>query len=136
MSDASGSMPARRRLVVFLLVALPVLVWARARGTWNTGTPGLLLAYLSEGAFAMLLGIALGVATSFLARFLLFGVLLWLVVAQYIAYLGLDPLFGIELFLRDHVWNIQDGAVGGAIVRHKLPTLACCLLGYGIGRRR
>lgn len=155
----------RRRLALLLTVLLVVSVGARvmadktSRGqSLKTGEPSSLVAdqavpeaqapeptgwqkilpFMSEGAFAMLLGLALGIATRMIFKIVVLGILLFFLTTQFLAYKGLLTVdWGRFLpWTHDFVLNISRQADISSIVTHKLPAAGAFIIGTLLGLKR
>lgn len=97
-----------------------------------------LLPFATEGGLAMLLGIALGMATRFAAKIVVFLFAVVFVSVQYLAYKNILTVdwgqFGT--WLNDLVLNVAGESGIGAIVKHKLPSAASLGIGYYLGLKK
>ena len=155
----------RRRLALLLTVLLVVSVGARVTAaktspepSSKTGEPTALVAdqavpeaqepeptgwqkilpFMSEGAFAMLLGLALGIATRMIFKIVVLGILLFFLATQFLAYKGLLTVdWGRFLvWTRDFVLNISQQADISSVVTHKLPAAGAFIIGTLLGLKR
>ena len=157
----------RRRLALLLTVMLVVSVGARvmahkkSQGSQpKTGEPTALVAdqavpgaeveeteqtgwqkvlpFVSEGAFAMLLGLGLGIATRMIFKMVVLGMLLFFLATQFLAYKGLLTVDWATFmgWTRDFVMNISQQADFSSIVKHKLPAVGAFIMGCVLGLKR
>jgi len=104
-------------------------------------TMGKLLPFVTEGGVAMLLGIALGVATRAVFKIALILIAVLFVAVQFLAYKGVITIDweamgrGYES-LKDYVFNISSDQGIGQIVTHKLPSAGALGLGYMLGLKK
>lgn len=93
------------------------------------------LPYVTEGGIAMLIGIALGVATRTLFKFVAILVALVFIAIQWMAHKGWIQGIdwkGVETWLL----NVPRRSGISEIVKHKLPSAGALLAGYWIGLKR
>jgi len=98
-----------------------------------------LLPYLTEGGIAMLLGIALGIATRAVFKLSMIFVAAAFIVVQVLAYKGILTMDWGRFAdgLRNFVLNVSSSETGlGAVVKHKLPSAASLVLGWYLGLKR
>ncbi|MGH7163324.1 MAG: FUN14 domain-containing protein [Planctomycetota bacterium] len=96
------------------------------------------LPFVTEGGIAMILGIALGVATGAILRISLLLVIGGFVLLQVLAYKGVLTVdwTAMGAWLADFILNVTREQRLGSIVQHKLPTAGALLLGYVLGLKR
>ncbi|MGQ0612777.1 MAG: FUN14 domain-containing protein [Planctomycetaceae bacterium] len=97
------------------------------------------LPYLTEGGIAMLIGIALGIATRAVFKIAMVFVAAAFVIVQVLAYKGILTMDWGRLAdgLRSFVLNVSSSESGlGAVVKHKLPSAASLTLGWYLGLKR
>lgn len=166
-SEGSQSLPWRRRLVILLLVVAVGSIIVRmqrapAEPEKDSSTPpGMatqlvpndpgtepppeaapeqspLLGYVTEGAIAMLIGIAMGLATRAAAKTLAIAVVLLFVGAQVMAYQGYaaPDVGAVGRWLRDFVLNVSQNQELKSVVQDKLPAAGAFLVGYFLGLKR
>lgn len=96
------------------------------------------LPFITEGGTAMILGLALGMATRAFLRLGLLVLALLFVLLQVLAYKGILVVdwgaFGHAV--KSFVLNVSSESGLGGIIRHKLPTTGAFFLGYVFGMRR
>ncbi|MHC4224261.1 MAG: FUN14 domain-containing protein [Planctomycetota bacterium] len=152
----------RWRLVLILLLIVVASIWARMALTKKhgggesetqvanqlvqseppTSQPesglGALLPFLTEGALAMLLGIALGMATRSIFKIFVLLFVMAFVGVQILAYKEILTVDwgAFAGWLRDAVLNVSGGDSLGEVVKHKLPSVAALLIGYILGLKR
>ena len=164
MEENGSSRPPRWRwrLVLLLLLIAVASIWARMalakkEGGGESETEianqlvqteptktqpksglGAVLPFLTEGALAMLLGLALGVATRSLAKIFVVLIVLAFVAVQILAYKQILTVDwgAFAGWLRDAVLNVSESASVGEVVKHKLPSVAALLIGYLLGLKR
>ena len=103
--------------------------------------PGLaekLLPFLTEGGIAMLLGIALGVATRAVAKLAAIVLALVFIVIQFLAMKGVLTMDwgAFANWLHDFVLNVSSDEGVGALVKYKLPAAGSLVIGYLLGLKR
>ena len=156
----------RRRLAFLLVLLLVVSVGARVKSDKKAEepqqtAPGLtalvpdqadaaeeqkpeptgwrkILPFVSEGAFAMLLGLALGIATRMIFKMVVLGMVLFFLATQFLAYKGLLTVDWAKFLVwtRDFVMNISQQADFSSIVKHKLPAVGAFIIGCVLGLKR
>ena len=102
-------------------------------------TLDVVLPFMSECGVAMLLGLALGIATRFFVKALVLILTLIFVGIQFLAYKGwIDaPDWGATVvWIRDFVLHVSDDSSVGGLVQRKLPAAATLFLGYALGLKR
>jgi len=104
-------------------------------------TVGKLLPFVTEGGVAMLLGIALGVATRAVFKIALIGIAVLFVAVQFLAYKGVITIDWQAMghayeSLKNYVFNISSNSGIGQIVTHKLPSAGALGLGYMLGLKK
>ena len=156
-----GAPPWRRKLVLLLLLVVAVSIGARTYLAREKPAPQpaatapnallprqppseqppeeesrtrKLLPFVTEGGLAMLLGIALGVATRAVAKLALVVIAVFFVVIQFLAFKGLLTVDWSAL--EHYVLNIPAAAGLGKIVQYKLPSAGALVLGYSLGLKR
>ena len=100
-----------------------------------------LLPFLTEGGVAMLLGIALGVATRAFFKLILIGIAVIFIGIQVLSYNEIltvnwdaaEQGFGA---VRRYVMNFADQTNLGEIIRHKVPSAGALTIGYFLGLKR
>ena len=100
-----------------------------------------LLPFLTEGGVAMLLGIALGVATRAFLKLILIGVAVIFIGIQVLSYneiLTVNWEAAEEGFsaVQRYVMNFADQNNLGQIVTHKIPAAGSLMIGYFLGLKR
>ncbi len=98
-----------------------------------------ILPYLTEGGIAMLIGIALGIATRAVFKISMVFVAAAFVIVQVLAYKGILTMDWGRLAdgLRNFVLNVSSSESGlSAVVKHKLPSAASLTLGWYLGLKR
>lgn len=98
-----------------------------------------LLPFLTEGGIAMLLGIALGVATRSIFRIVLIFLAVVFVSIQFLAYKGLIADVdwgGIASTLKNFVLHIPDSTGLSRMLQYKLPSAGSLVLGFYLGLKR
>lgn len=97
-----------------------------------------LLPFLTEGGIAMLLGIALGVASRAVAKLAIIFIAVIFIVLQVLAYQHIITIDwgAFATWLHDFVLNISSDTGIGGIVRHKLPSAGALAVGYMLGLKR
>jgi len=165
MEETGSSRPPPRwrwRLVLILLLVVVASIWARmalskkdggggsetqianqlVENEPSTSQPksglGALLPFLTEGALAMLLGIALGMATRSIFKIFVLLFVMAFVGVQILAYKEILTVDwgAFAGWLRDAVLNVSGGNSLGEVVKHKLPSVAALLVGYILGLKR
>ncbi len=96
------------------------------------------LPFVTEGGIAMLLGLALGIASRAFAKIALIGVALVFVAIQYLAYKGMLTVDwgAMGVWIKNFVLNISGDNGIGKIVQHKLPSAGSMGMGYYLGLKR
>ena len=102
---------------------------------------GRLLPFVTEGGVAMLLGIALGVATRSFIKLALIGVAVVFIAIQVLVFrevIAVDWQAAERTFtaLKDYVWNVSTEHNLSTIVQHKVPSAGALSIGYFLGLRR
>jgi uncharacterized membrane protein (Fun14 family) len=98
-----------------------------------------LLPFLTEGGIAMLLGIALGVATRSIFRIVLILLAVVFVSIQFLAYKGLIADVdwgGIASTLKNFVLHIPETTGLSRMLQYKLPSAGSLVLGFYLGLKR
>jgi len=97
-----------------------------------------ILPFITEAGIALLLGLAVGIATRMVAKVVIAIVLLFFLSVQFMAYKGLIQVDwgGFGANLKDFVLNISDDADFRSILKHKVPSLAAFVIGYILGLKR
>ena len=97
-----------------------------------------LLPFVTEGGLAMLLGIALGMATRAVAKIAVILLAITFVAIQYLSYKGMLTMdwgqFGE--WLNNLVLNVSGENGLGAIMKHKLPSAGALGVGYYLGLKK
>ncbi len=96
------------------------------------------LPYLTEGGIAMLIGIALGMATRTAAKILVLLFALFFIGVQFLSAKGIVDIdwSAFTTWLRQFVLNISGDKGLGAIVQHKLPSAGSLVIGYYLGLKK
>lgn len=97
-----------------------------------------ILPFITEAGIALLLGLAVGIATRMIAKVVIAVLLLFFLSVQFMAYKGLIQVDwgGFGANLGNFVLNISDDADLQSILKHKVPTLASFVIGYILGLKR
>ncbi len=97
-----------------------------------------ILPYLTEGGIAMLIGIALGMATRTAAKILVLLFAVFFLGVQFLAAKGIVDIdwSAFTTWLRQFVLNISGDKGLGAIVQHKLPSAGSLVIGYYLGLKK
>lgn len=98
-----------------------------------------LLPFLTEGGIAMLLGIALGVATRSVFRIALIFLAVVFVSIQFLAYKGLISEVdwgGIASTLKNFVLHMPETTGLSRMLQYKLPSAGSLVLGFYLGLKR
>lgn len=103
------------------------------------GTAEKILPFLTEGGIAMLLGLALGIATRSIFKIALILIAVTFVAIQFLAYKGLIADVdwgGIASGAKDLVLNLPDTTGLSEMLQYKLPSAGSLVLGYYLGLKR
>lgn len=93
------------------------------------------LPFVTEGGIAMLIGIALGVATRTVFKFVAILVALLFIAIQFMSHKGW--ITGIDWGkVQDWVLNVPKSTGIGALVKHKLPSAGSLVVGYWLGLKK
>ena len=96
-----------------------------------SGVVGKLLPFLTEGGIAMLIGIALGVATRAVAKLAAIVLALIFIVIQFLAMKGV-----LTMDWGAFVLNVSSDEGLGSLVKYKLPAAGSLMIGYILGLKR
>jgi uncharacterized membrane protein (Fun14 family) len=97
-----------------------------------------LLPFLTEGGIAMLIGIALGMATRAVAKLAAIVLAIVFIVIQFLAMKGVLTMDwgAFANWLHDFVLNFSSDEGVGSLVKHKLPAAGSLIIGYLLGLKR
>lgn len=108
-------------------------------GEAEPGAAERILPFLTEGGVAMLLGLALGIATRSVFRIALLLVAVTFIAIQFLAYKGYIAEVdwgGIATGLKNLVLNLPETTGLSAMLQYKLPSAGSLVLGYYLGLKR
>jgi len=103
------------------------------------GTAETILPFLTEGGIAMLLGLALGIATRSVFRIALILIAVVFIAVQFLAYkgyIGDVDWGGIASGLKNVVLNLPETTGLSQMLQYKLPSAGSLVLGYYLGLKK